>query len=260
MSVPWKLRQYLSHLRKARGPFRLHSPFVFTFHQRVLRGRGLPSPPPLLQGLRREWLQDKALITHHPLGCAEGRELSEPVAQLARRTAISGGDTRRLFHLAAFLKPRTVLDLGSGLGFSALALALGAPQARVLSLEGDAAVHALAVERLSPLAPPGLRFLQGAFRELLPELLEGPGRPDLVFLDGDHRQEETIYLGQLILPRLSRHGVLAIHDIHASEGMLGAWERLREMPEVTVSLTTWSTGFLFVNESLSTQHFRLRSW
>lgn len=258
MDAQRKAQKLFSHFLKARGPFRVHSPFIYTFFQRVLRGQGAPGVPAVLAEHRRRLERSSEIITHSPRGQDEGRVMNESVSSLARRIALSRRDTGMLYRLALFLKPAHILELGGGLGNSTLALRCGAPAANLISVEGDQEAARLAEEhlRLSGITDVDLRT--GNFRDVLPSCLAGPRATDLVFLDGDHCLDETLYLCQEILPSISRHGVLAVHDIHSSDEMLEAWSLVRGLPEVTASITTWTTGFLFVNESLSRQHFRLR--
>lgn len=219
----------------------------------------MPRPPALFHQYRRRLALSSEIITHSPQGQDEGRVLNESLSRLGRRIALSRRDARMLFHLAHFFKPEIILELGGGLGHSSLALHSGAPHARMMSIEGDQEVARAAIHFLREAGVEDVEIVAGRFREVLPTCMASLGKPDLVFLDGDHRLDETVYLSQEILPMLSPHGVLAIHDIHASDEMIEAWNLVRGLPEVTASATTWSTGFLFVNEGLSRQHFNLRN-
>ena len=218
----------------------------------------MPAAPALLGEYYAKLLQCNEVIMSHSVGASPGLPIGRRVSEIARRASVSSRDAAVLYRLACYLKPRHILELGTCLGHSTIALACGAPSALLYSIEGNADLQSVAGKHLAQAGLDGVILINDTFRNALPRVLEEVSGLDLVFLDGDHRKEETIFLCQSILPALSSRGVLAIHDIHWSNEMIEAWDIVQELPEVTASITTFSTAYLFVSESLSHQRFRLR--
>ncbi len=95
-------------------------------------------------------------------------------------------DGEGLWQLVARAQPRRVLELGTGLGYTACLMALASPQAQVDTLEGDAEHAALAREHIGAAGLPERAILhEGSFSTSLPALGLLPGSLDLVFFDGN---------------------------------------------------------------------------
>lgn len=249
------LFRYLAYLKRARGPFRLHSPFAFQFHQKVLRGRKMPELPMHCRGFRLRWPDEPRNVVRREV---EGQLRRNSLDAIARKESVSKRDAAILFRLAHFLKPEIILEFGTCLGYSAICLASGAPAADVISIDQDAALLEIAGNRSKAAGLSNIRFLEGKFRDLMPGLMAQEGPFDLVFIDGDHREAETLFLAEQIRPNLSKSGVMVVHDIHHSAEMMRAWQRLIRMPEYSLSLSTFSMGFLFVSEDFQKQYLPIR--
>lgn len=120
-------------------------------------------------------------------------EMLQKIQQATRRhqqahacTAHTFEDGEGLWQLVADAQPRRMLELGTGLGYTACLLALASPQGRVDTLEGDATHATLARQQI---AAAGLqqrvRLHEGSFSLTLPALELLPGQLDLVFFDGN---------------------------------------------------------------------------
>ena len=136
------------------------------------------------------------------------RELRAGALEVRDPTA-ADGTLAVLLRLARELPAQTVLEIGTGEGLTALALALACPALRITTVEADAARHAAACahfaefgvrERVTALFADAAVALNG---------LQGPF--DLIFLDGPKAQ----YVHWL--PRLKEllrvGGVLAADDV-----------------------------------------------
>ena len=249
------LLHYLAYMMRARGSFRLHSPFVFQFHQKVLKGKDMPGLPMHCRGFRSRWQDEPLMVARRKV---EGQVRRNALDSIARKETVSKRDAAILYRLAHFLKPKNILELGTCLGYSAMCLASGAPAARVISIDQDAALLNIARKRSREAGFSNICFTEGRFRELMPSLMQREGPFDLVFIDGDHREDETLFLADQIRPNLSKRGVMVVHDIHHSAAMMRAWKRLIQMPEYSLSLSTYSMGFLFVSEDFQHQYIPIR--
>lgn len=95
-------------------------------------------------------------------------------------------DGEGLWQLVADHQPQRVLELGTGLGYTACLMALASPQARVGTLEGDAQHAALARQQIAAAGLAGrITVHEGSFAVLLPALEMPPGTCDLIFFDGN---------------------------------------------------------------------------
>jgi predicted O-methyltransferase YrrM len=249
------LIRYLDYMFRARGPFRLHSPYVFQFYQKVLKGKTMPHFPAYCRDMRMR-LPEGASVFLREL--SQGLNRRRGLHSIARKESVSKRDAAILFRLAHFLRAKNVLELGTCLGYSAICLASGAPGAKVWSIDGDRGRLEIARRRALEAGFSGIAFKEGRFRDVLPTVLREQGPFELVFIDGDHKEEETLYLAEQIRPSLSSNGVMVIHDIHHSAAMRRAWHFLNQNPEYSLSISTFSMGFLFVSSDFQKQYIPIR--
>jgi caffeoyl-CoA O-methyltransferase len=107
------------------------------------------------------------------------------------------------------LRPRTVLEIGTFTGYSALAMARALPpQGRIVSCEIDP-VHA-EVARRHVAASPYAHQIEIALGPALDTIAGLPGPFDLVFIDADKTGYVDYY--EAVLPRLAPHGVIAVDN------------------------------------------------
>ncbi len=95
-------------------------------------------------------------------------------------------DGEGLWQLVQQYQPQRILELGSGLGYTACLMALASPQARVDTLEGDAEHAALARQhiRMGGLEQ-RVHLHEGSFAVTLPAMQLPPRSLDFVFFDGN---------------------------------------------------------------------------
>jgi len=99
------------------------------------------------------------------------------------------------FGLAALLKPRSILEVGTSSGVSALMLLWGASLfdsvARLTTIDIARSPHVEANFAKLPALSDRIDFLQGDSREILPRLADEHAPFDLVLLDGSHEYDHV---------------------------------------------------------------------
>ena len=93
----------------------------------------------------------------------------------------------------------------------------------------------------------------------MPALLQRLPEPDLVFIDGNHREEPTIEYFDLVLKDASPGLILIFDDIHWSKGMEKAWSQICDDPRVTLTVDLFFLGLVFINPDFKVkQQFKIR--
>jgi predicted O-methyltransferase YrrM len=148
-------------------------------------------------------------------------------------TALREGDqwaldvATRPRELAAILRTargrRPVVEVGTGPGWTAIALALDDPAREVVSL--DVVAHPQPRRYLRLVAPAvrarvALRDRTGA--------CTGDLRPGLVFIDSSHERDETVTTFREWAPRLAPGGAVAFHDF-GDPAYPGVQEAVRDL-------------------------------
>ena len=149
------------------------------------------------------------------------------------------------------------LELGTSLGISTLALALGAPHRRVISVEGCPEVAAIALENLRQHGAHNAEVLCMEFGEALALLRNRGTKVALAFIDGNHRGAAlTDYVH--MIREMGEEMIIIADDIHMNRDMMHAWRSLQSGNLAPASLETLRMGMLFCLRNLTPGNYRVR--
>lgn len=239
----------------------VHSPFVFDFIQTVLRDKRHFYAFDTLEQLRTDLLQknDTILVSDMGAGSHSGAGTERRIADITRMAARTPQQGRFLFRLMQRYPYQTVLELGTSMGMGTAYLALGNTNASIHSIEGCANIAAQARHNLQSIGIKSVQIHEGNFDTVLKDVLCLEPQWDLIFIDGNHREEPTWRYFNEACGFLSEHGVMVFDDIHWSKGMKAAWEKIRSDQRVRLSLDLYYFGLVFVDRAFKEkQDFMLR--
>ncbi len=258
--------QYLHHLRRAKGKHGIHSPFVFEFVTKVLPHHATAAHR-RIAAIRKRCASSKGLLNIEDFGAGYGGD-TQPIIQktllfVVNSSARGNREGTLLTRICKHYAPAQVLELGTNLGFSSMYMASGlASDAELITIEGS--------KELSNVAAGHFREMGYAPRQLVAEFslaLEkqidwASFRPNLVLLDGNHREQATLAYFEFLLTRMAQGAILILDDIYWSAGMTAAWKAICAHPRVSVSIDLFALGICFLDRPQAKEHFtiRFRAW
>jgi predicted O-methyltransferase YrrM len=169
---------------------------------------------------------DLAAAMNDPMVAQTFAEDNARIAEVYGRSelpaGVNPGDRRALYHLATYLKPRTILEVGTNVGASTIYLAAALKRfgghvvtVDILDVNGPegpwrhdglSAPPAKLMRRLS------LDVTFQTARAL--DMLCKPERFDMIFLDGDHRHFAVYREVSAALNRINPNGIVVLHDFY----------------------------------------------
>ena len=239
----------------------IHSPFVFNFIAHVLNDKRKFYGYEKIESLRHELLADERLLEVEDFGAGSvtGDKKQRKVSGIAASAAKSKKLGQLLFRIANYYQPVSMIELGTSLGLSASYLAMGNPAGTLITLEGAAAVAAVAKENFTALGIENIETITGNFDTTLPAVTANSKGIDLVFIDGNHRKTPTLHYFEQFLQKMNRPGILIFDDIHWSRDMEAAWDEIKNHPEVKLTIDLFFIGLVFFNGDFKVkQHFVVR--
>ena len=254
------IKRYFQYRWNSRSSFGVHPPFLFDLVTKVFENTVINENYLQLEALKEKLMREKGIISVTDLGAGttSGLGNTRKIGYIARTSSKPAKYGRLLFRLADYFKPATILELGTSLGFSSSYLALGNPSSKVITIEGCPNIAKLAQSNFNQLNIQNIHLVIGNFDEKLTAILNNLARIDLVFIDGNHKEEPTINYFEQCLSKANNETVFIIDDIHWSEGMENAWNKIRNHHSVTLSVDIFSMGIIFVKKELTKQHFIIR--
>jgi predicted O-methyltransferase YrrM len=139
----------------------------------------------------------------------------------ARLSSSDFAALRLLSDLAEAQRPRDILEIGTGYGFSTIALARCSSLPRVTTIEFSLERHRLARANLSSAGLDGVHCMHADKIDALRELTEAGAAFDMVFHDGGHSGDEYVRDFARLLPLLRPGALIVFDDI--------AWDRSERM-------------------------------
>lgn len=253
--------QMLRYQWRALTRYELHSPFLFDFTEQVLNDERHYYAFDEIEYRRDLLLSNNEVLRIDDFGAGShiSKTPERKVSEIARHSLISPKFGRLLFRMGQYLQPATILEMGTSLGISGSYLAKGAPHARMITLEGSTAIATIAQQQFDALGASNINLIPGEFSTTLPGALAQLGSIDLAFIDGNHQLEPTLAYFEAIKPYLHDGSIIIFDDIHWSNGMETAWNRVRKDPRVTVSIDLYYKGIIgFKHEFRDPAHVVLR--
>ncbi len=252
-----KIRQFLRFYGGAVTKYQLHSPIVASVARALIQDRRWYYAFQDVEVIRRKMRRSDVQLhfTDFGAGQASGQR---SLQQIVRRSASSRRQGQRLFRLANWLQPQSMLELGSSVGISTMYLASAARTARFITLEGCADCAAIARANLDILGLKNVEVRSGEFDTTLRPALTELAPVDLVYLDGNHRQAPTLAYFELCLAAAQPTTVFVFDDVYWSPEMTAAWQEIQNHARVTTTVDFFDLSLAFITPDFrEKQHFRI---
>ena len=158
----------------------------------------------------------------------------------------------------ALLKPTSILELGTAIGYSAIRIAQQlSPEAKIITIEKSPDSFAKAKAHIEQSGfSPQIQMLLGEAKELLPEI---DGQFDCVFLDADKRDYMDLFNlafpktkigGVIIVDNLLWHGFVAEDDANIPENYISSANNIREFNDMFFKHSSLKTLLLPIGDGL----------
>ena len=260
ISIAFRYLCYYIKASNSRG-HGIHSPFVYEFITKVLNDHRSFSAYSFVEQAKKKLLHDQAEIKFTDLGAGfQNMAMTRrSVSAIAKTSVSSRKFGRLLFRIANFYPVETIFEMGTSLGISTAYLALGAPSAVVVTMEGSPEISSKARQTFNLLGLNRIVQVTGNFDQNISGVIEKYPPAGLVFLDGNHKKKAVIAYFENILAKMPLSATIIIHDIHWSNEMEEAWLYIKMHPAVKMSIDIFSAGLIFVRDEFKVkQHFTIR--
>ena len=252
---------YLNYLLKSKHwkGHGIHSPFVYEFISQVLYDQKLYPEYEEIQTIRDKLknITERLPVSELGAGSHEFSGEFRSVKDMAGQSSVSHKFGKLLFRMAGFYKSPAIIELGTSIGLSTLYLAKGAPDSRIVTLEGNKAVCDYARSLFQEHRLKNVQAVNGLFDDYLTYLDEKYPDAGLVFIDGNHTREATLRYYHHFANGM-KEGFIVIDDINWSADMQEAWETIKSESSNRVTLDLFFMGIVIFRESITPGHYVVR--
>ncbi len=250
------IKEYIKWLFRSKTRYSIHSPFVYKLVTECLNDKSQYPEYEIFRSYRKFLKKNNKIIHVVDLGSPsrffKGHE--RPVKKLLQVSSASFKEMKLWFRLVRYFHSKNILELGTHLGVSTMALAKGT-SGKVISVEGNKELAMFAQENLMRFGIQNVQIVQADFESFLKKNLR---KWDLVFIDGNHTFETTVQYFEMLKKQVHNDSVLIFHDIHLSKEMKTAWQRIVSDQDVRVSIDLFCCGLVFFRKEQAKEHFIIR--
>lgn len=242
--------QFLNHLVKSRRWDAFHSPYLFRLFTHCCNDTLTFPLVGAIESQRAAWKKSSEVFLRKDLGAGSvfhRKESTVKVSRIAKQALSFPFQCRFMSRLADFQQPSHILEFGTSLGIASAYLSAGAPDAIIHTVEGDPAIAHRAQQLHDQLSLKNITVHASSFNDFTTRFTSGEDEIDLLFLDGDHRLEPTLFSFQSLKSHFNDHTIVVVDDIYWSKDMQLCWQKLLGFPEVTQSVDCFHFGLLFFN-------------
>lgn len=254
----YQLTSYFKFLLHSTNEHGVHSPFVYELVTQCFYDTKKHKEYATLKAYREALAQDNSTVTITDFGAGSRvfKSNQRSVQAIAKNAGITKKRQQLLFRLAQFLKPASVVELGTSVGLGTVALALGVPSKNITTVEGCTATANKAKEYLTHFGIDNVTVVTSTFETFFQQTTTETF--DFVYVDGNHSKEATLHHFTMLLKNVHNNSVLLFDDIYWSPEMTEAWKEICKHPKVTVSIDTFQWGLVFFRSEQPKQHFTIR--
>lgn len=260
MSLHYRASKFLRHITLAGNEHSIHSPFVFDLYTTAIKPNKQFYCFEKIENVRKKAEVNHSIITVKDYGA--GSEFynsnKRKISEIAKWASKNKRQSQLLFNLVWFLKPTTIIDLGTSLGITTSYLASPDSKSTVYTFEGCPGVSAIAKKHFSILKLNNIQQIVGNIDVTLKENTQNLKEVDFAFFDANHKYTPTLNYFKTLLPRTHQGTVFVFDDIYWSKEMNRAWEEIKAHPSVTLSIDLFYFGIVFFRNNAPKQHFRLK--
>lgn len=180
------------------------------------------------------------------------------IHRMAKQNSTEGADypeeiIRLLFRLTNHIHPQTIIEVGTGLGLSACAMAMARPMGECITIEESS----LLTPHPSPLTPhrkyPQITTKKGDEMALFSQTLTEKGAVELLHVAHTSHYREVV---SMALPHVKDNTLFVIEGIHESEDKRAWWKKLQEVHQQVIIYDLESVGLLLFSRS----RYRNKYW
>ncbi|MFY0604078.1 MAG: class I SAM-dependent methyltransferase [Flavobacteriaceae bacterium] len=254
-----KIQTYLQFLLKSTNQHGVHSPFVFNFVTKCLYKKQERKKYSVFVKNKKQLLNNLEIIEVQDFGAGSKvfKSNQRRIRDIAKIAGISNKRGELLIKTASYFNAHHILEIGSSLGISTVALALADKKSNIITIEGCKNTAKIAQRQFKQLNLDHIQLYTEPIEHCLEKIVT-ENVFDLIFFDGNHTKEATLNYFHTCLNSIHNESIFIFDDIYWSNEMRDCWEEIKKHPKVTVTIDTYKWGLIFFRKEQAKEHFTIR--
>jgi len=178
-------------------------------------------------------------------------------SRIYKDSEISNKRARLLIHLIQYLKPKNILEIGTGFGINTVVLSSAQRNSKITTLEENDQVVKAIKEMFEKNTVKNVKFLTGNFDITLPRVFNN-NTYDFIHFKGSCANKIILKHFESSLLSIDNNSVFLFENIHSNKESEKVWNYIKKHKKVTVTIDTFLWGFVFFRKEQEKEHFIIR--
>jgi len=206
---------------------------------------------------RKRLRSENGKFTFNEFGAGNrlGTRQKKTVRKIAKKSATSKRNGKKLYKLVDFFDPEIIIEMGTSLGIGTLYICHAAKGKKIVTIDANKDVQEIARREIQKKGFNNIDFVNATFDDVVEKVLKlTKEKKTLVFIDGNHRYSPTLKYFDLCLKHLADGSVLIFDDIHWSKGMQQAWEKIIRSDKIKFTMDMFYLGLTIIGKKEIQSH------
>ena len=254
-----KIVSFFCFIIKSKNEHGVHSPFVFDLITSCFYKTKSKNDLTIFLNYKKELSKNNSLSEISNFNFMSNFLLSHKRkrSRIFKDSEISNKRARLLIHLIQYLKPKNILEIGTGFGINTVVLSSAQRNSKITTLDENEQVVNAIKEMFKKNTFKNVKFLAGNFDITLPQALNNNNN-DFIYFKGKNINETTLKYFEFSLTHIHNDSVILFENIHSDKESEKIWNHIKNNKKVTVTIDTFFWGFVFFRKEQEKEHFIIR--
>ncbi len=251
--------KYFRFLIQSTNQHGVHSPFAYNLITKCLYKKTNRESWVIFKKIQQQLLDNKKNIkvTDFGSGSKVFKNNIRQISKIAKVAGISNTKANLLIRLVSYFQPKKVLEIGTSVGLSTVAIKLGNENCKIKTLEGCPETSKIAIKLFQKNNFKNIDVISGDFKTTLSESTKN-NQFDFIYFDGNHNKKSTLEYFNTCLETINNDSIWIFDDIYWNSEMEEAWSEIKNHPKVTVTIDIFHLGIVFFRKEQAKEHFKIR--
>ena len=254
-----KIVSFFCFIIKSKNEHGVHSPFVFDLITSCFYKTKSKNDLTIFLNYKKELSKNNSLSEISNFNFMSRLLLSHKRkrSRIFKDSEISNKRARLLIHLIQYLKPKNILEIGTGFGINTVVLSSAQRNSKITTLDENEQTVNVIKEMFKKNTFKHVKFLTGNFDITLPQVFNN-NIYDFIYFKGSCENKTTLNYFESSLSSIHNNSVLLFENIHSNRESEKVWNSIKKHEKVTVTIDTFLWGFVFFRKEQEKEHFIIR--
>ena len=254
-----KIVSFFCFIIKSKNEHGVHSPFVFDLITSCFYKKKDKNDLTIFSDYKKQLSKNTLLLEILSFNFMSRLLLSHKSkrSRFFKNSEISNKRARLLIHLIQYLKPKNILEIGTGFGINTVVLSSAQRNSKITTLEENEQVVKAIKEMFEKNTVKNVKFLTGNFDITLPRVFNN-NTYDFIHFKGSCANKIILKHFESSLLSIDNNSVFLFENIHSNKESEKVWNYIKKHKKVTVTIDTFLWGFVFFRKEQEKEHFIIK--